>query len=401
MTNLNNDIRNYMFTASSISLSRIATAIFYISILWISFTYTHSPIYTGIADGLVTLPLFFSFAVGTFVDNSAHKKFIAILFSLIRACSAIPLLFTFFLSQKAFLIIFLFLFAFSVGLTSDFINSVRAVWIKKFLKEGEKIKRYRAFSNIAYNISEGVGYILVGFLITIGVTFTLIFILFIYLISTIPISLIKVNEESKRRQQNTGVRKLRDSLNFLRKTPIVLFLFTEGFLINFVFGMFGVLTTVMVVRIFRLSALYLSIIYLILTLGISFGSFLERKEGVPRLDRVLWSIAVLAVMLIAISYITQFVYIFLPMFIIGISIGLSEIIIFSGIQNNVPEEITGTIQGYYNSLATGLTFLSAPITGILVQFTGYHNTFLLISLSSLLIIFIIIWRRITINAHND
>ena len=106
-------------------------------------------------------------------------------------------------------------------------------------------------------------------------------------------------------------------------------------------------------------------------------------------------------MLIAISYITQFVYIFLPMFIIGISIGLSEIIIFSGIQNNVPEEITGTIQGYYNSLATGLTFLSAPITGILVQFTGYHNTFLLISLSSLLIIFIIIWRRITINAHND
>ena len=255
MTNLYSDIRNYILTASSISLSRIATAIFYISILWISFTVTHSSIYTVIADGLVTLPLFFSFPVGTLVDNISYKKFIAILFSLIRACSVIPLLFAYFLSQQAFFIIFLFLFAFSVGLTSDFINSVRAVWIKKFLREGEKIKRYRAFSNIAYNISEGVGYILVGFLITVGVTFTLTFILFIYLISTIPISLIKVNDESKRREQNTGVRKLRGSLNFLRKTPIVLFLFTEGFLINFIFGMFGVLTTVMVVRIFRLSVL--------------------------------------------------------------------------------------------------------------------------------------------------
>ncbi|MCI2413100.1 MFS transporter [Ferroplasma acidiphilum] len=390
-----------MFTASSISLSRIATAIFYISILWVSFTVTHSPVYTGIADGLVTLPLFLSFAVGSFVDNSIHKKFIAILFSLIRACSVVPLLFTFLFNQKAFLIIFLFLFAFSVGLTSDFINSVRAVWIKKFLKEGEKVKRYRAFSNILYNISEGLGYILVGFLISTGVTFTLIFVLLIYLTSTIPISLIKVYEEPKRHQLKAGARKLSDPLNFIRKSPIVLVLFTEGFLVNFIFGMFGVLTTVMVVRIFQLPALYLSVIYLILTLGISIGSFLERKEGFPRLNRVFWSIAVLAVMLIALSYITQFIYVLLPMFIIGISIGVSEIIIFSGIQNNVPEEITGTIQGYYNSLATGLTFLSAPITGILVQFTGYHNTFFLISTFSLAIILIIIWRRTITHVHRN
>ncbi|MHB8395581.1 MAG: hypothetical protein ACYDAZ_00015 [Thermoplasmataceae archaeon] len=69
---------------------------------------------------------------------------------------------------------------------------------------------------------------------------------------------------------------------------------------------------------------------------------------------VTWSIAVLAVMLIALSYITQFVYVLLSMLIIGISIGVSEIVIFSGIQNNVPEEITGTIQSYYNGLASGL-----------------------------------------------
>lgn len=72
-----------------------------------------------------------------------------------------------------------------------------------------------------------------------------------------------------------------------------------------------------------------------------------------------------------------------------------------GIQNNVPEEITGTIQGYYNSLATGLTFLSAPITGILVQFTGYHNTFFLISTFSLAIILIIIWRRTITHVHRN
>ena len=74
------------------------------------------------------------------------------------------------------------------------------------------------------------------------------------------------------------------------------------------------------------------------------------------------SISVLAVMLLAIGYITQFVYILISMTIIGRCMGLSEIIIFYGTQNNVPEEITGSIQRSHNSFATGLTFLSVHIT---------------------------------------
>lgn len=138
----------------------------------------------------------------------------------------------------------------------------------------------------------------------------------------------------------------------------------------------------MVVRFFDLSALYLSLIFIVITIGISFGSFLERGEGTARFERGSISIFVIALMFLTIRFLQNFFLILLPVFVIGASIGVGEIVIFSSIQNNVEEEITGTVQGAFNSLSTGVTFISGPIIGGVISLVGYLNSYFILFIST-------------------
>lgn len=196
MVKLETDIKNYLGVATSIALSRVSILIFYISILWMTFILTHSTILTGFADGLVTIPLILSFVVGNFVDNSVNKKRVAIVASIVRGLFVVPLAVSYYASNEEFIVISIMVLSFSVGLTSDFVNSVRAIWIKRFLKDKNKVKSYRAYSNIFYNIAEGTGYVLSGVLIVDGVSLTLLALIFAFELSTIPIIFIKTKDES-------------------------------------------------------------------------------------------------------------------------------------------------------------------------------------------------------------
>ncbi len=396
MVNFETDVKNYLGVATSIALSRVSISIFYISILWMTFILTHSTILTGFADGLVTIPLILSFVVGNIVDKSVNKKRVAIVASIVRGLFVVPLAVSYYTSNKEFIVISIMVLSFSVGLTSDFVNSVRAIWIKRFLKDKNKVKRYRAYSNIFYNIAEGTGYVLSGILIVDGVSLTLLTLIFAFELTTIPIIFIKTKDESNKFSEvYTAKQDMSSVFRKVKKTPIVIALFAEGFLLNFVYGTFGVISTFMVIKFFDLSALYLSLIFIVITIGISFGSFLERGEGTARFERAGISIFVIALMFLAIRFLQNFFLILLPIFIIGTSIGVGEIVIFSSIQNNVEEEITGTVQGAFNSLSTGVTFISGPIIGGVISLVGYLNSYFILFISTaILSSFLLLFTRV-------
>ena len=361
-----------------------------------TFILTHSTILTGFADGLVTIPLILSFVVGNIVDKSVNKKRVAIVASIVRGLFVVPLAVSYYTSNKEFIVISIMVLSFSVGLTSDFVNSVRAIWIKRFLKDKNKVKRYRAYSNIFYNIAEGTGYVLSGILIVDGVSLTLLTLIFAFELTTIPIIFIKTKDESNKFSEvYTAKQDMSSVFRKVKKTPIVIALFAEGFLLNFVYGTFGVISTFMVIKFFDLSALYLSLIFIVITIGISFGSFLERGEGTARFERAGISIFVIALMFLAIRFLQNFFLILLPIFIIGTSIGVGEIVIFSSIQNNVEEEITGTVQGAFNSLSTGVTFISGPIIGGVISLVGYLNSYFILFISTaILSSFLLLFTRV-------
>lgn len=393
MIQLETEIKNYLGVATSIALSRVSISIFYISILWLTFVLTHSIIITGFADGLVTIPLILSFLVGNIIDKGVNKKRIAIIASVVRGLFVVPLATFYYLSDTEFIVISIMVLSFSVGLTSDFVNSVRAIWIKRFLKDKSKVKKYRAYSNIFYNVAEGIGYVLSGVLIVNGVSLTLLTLIFAFELSTVPIIFIKTKDESKELNgENTPKLGMTYVYRSVKKTPVVFALFAEGFLLNFVYGTFGVISTFMVVNFFDLSALYLSLVFIVITIGISFGSFLERGEGSAKIEKAAISIFVIALMFLAIRFLQNFLLILIPVFVIGASIGVGEIVIFSSIQNNVEEEITGTVQGAFNSLSTGVTFISGPLIGGVISIVGYLNSYVVLFtssaiLSSLLLLF--------------
>ena len=64
--------RDYKLMVANVALSRFGTSAFDLMILWVLLRLTSSPFLAGLGEGMLSLPLFFSFLLGAVVDRSSH-----------------------------------------------------------------------------------------------------------------------------------------------------------------------------------------------------------------------------------------------------------------------------------------------------------------------------------------
>ncbi len=117
---LTHDFRLVILNAG---LSRMGVMAYGIVVLWVTLALTHSTVITGLADGMVSLPLFASFIVGAYVDRSPRKKSLGAVAGIARP-AAIGILFIALLVHSVLLIALLFVLGVAVIIGSVLASKV-------------------------------------------------------------------------------------------------------------------------------------------------------------------------------------------------------------------------------------------------------------------------------------
>lgn len=378
-----NNYKNFQYSIINSGLSRLGFSIFNLSTIWIILYITHSPLLSGIADGLMSAPLFLSFIVGAYIDKFTKKKILSYISSVIRSLSIIFIIIAVYLNNDLMIIITIYLAAFIIGFTSDILNSIRSVWLKQFLTE-DQYKKGVGLSNSVYSLAEGIGYILSGLLLTLGLIGVFSAITIIFIISIIPLLMIKVQE--KKLPESFEIKSsIKEGIIYIIKTNVLWQVMIIAFLGNFIFGMGGIIFVSLVQIVYKVSAVYVSLIFVSIIGGIVFGSILGPKIKGKAGKISIFSYVLLGMLLSSVYFIRNIYLIFIPSILIGIIIGIINVLLGSNIFKIIPEHLVARVQGAFSTFSVAIVSLSGFIGGALAQFIGILNTFLFLGL---LIVFI-------------
>jgi len=253
---------NFKLLLLNSGLSRTGFAAFNLIIIWIMLKETGSPLISGLSDGLISLPLLFSFIVGAYLDKQMKVKHIGILAGLIRSLSLLGLVYAF-LIQNVFLIVAFGLFSsFILGFTSDVINSMRSLLTKLFLGETQ-YKTGSSLSNTVYSLSEAVGYSISGVLLTFGYLNSINIIFIIFILAVIPIILLKEKERIDVTDTKLN-ESIKQGLRFILNEKLLKEKLLLGFIVNFLFGAMALFLISLIHLKLNLSPLFVSMVFLML-----------------------------------------------------------------------------------------------------------------------------------------
>ncbi len=369
-----------MFLISNTGLSRLGTSAFSAIVLWVTLALTNSPMLTGLVDGTTSLPLFLSFIVGSYIDQSRKKRALAISSSIIRPLSiAIAILAL--VSGNLFAIIAsLFFTAFMIGFTSDVLNSIRSSWTKMILSE-EEFKRGTSLLETSGSIAIAVGSGVSGVMLLFGFPEAFGLLILIFVAALLPVFFIKTKEDSQ--VQSSGERKstkesMLEGLSFIRNTRPVVQMIVLTLFANFLFGTTGVILTALVQKIFELPASYFGALFAVLSVAMIIGSLISSKVRgtVGRLASITFLVIGASLAAIAVS---RSIYLdFALMFAIGLMIGIINVIAGTAFLKMVPGDMIARVMGSLNTFALGITFVSGAIGGTLIFLTSVTDALIIV-----------------------
>ena len=367
--------KNFKLTVSNLAISRVGTSAFSLMILWITLQLTHIPAIAGLADGMFTLPLFFSFFVGSFVDRSRNKKMVAIIASVLRSVSIFLLFIAVSTHVLAVIVFFIFLCVVIMGFTSDISNSVRAIWEKVFLKEEEYQKGSAWMMGIG-SLAEMAGFITSGIFIYIGFLRGISALFVVLAASIIPI--IFIIQKPDQRERQSVKSDMKEGLKFLKETKILQQMIFLMIIANLAVAMMGIAFTVLVEEIFKLNSVYFSIVFVLVSLGIVLGSIpgskVKGKLGVIIIPLLI----VTGAMFASIAFLHSIYLTYIPVVIIGFCVGMINPPAESVLIKRIPEEMMARTIGIVNTMGVSVTFFSGTIGGLIIQFTSIFYLFLII-----------------------
>ncbi|MGC8515684.1 MAG: MFS transporter [Thermoplasmata archaeon] len=369
--------RNFRLLVATGGISRTGVAGFQIAVLWIALLITGSSILAGLADGMAVLPLLFSFAFGAYVDRLSSKKSLALVVSAARVFSIFALFIALLVDNLIIEALSIYFVAFVIGLSTDVMNSISASWSKQFLTETQ----YQSGVSLSQSlgaVAEGLGYAISGVFLILGLNFAIYSFAIIFAVAIIPIILMKDEKTasiSTEKDMNSSIRK---GLEYVFKDKRLRGLVIIILAINLAFGTLGIFMAYLIQDQFKLSAIYFTTLALSLTIGVIFGSVVgsaaKGKLG-------LYSIATILPigLLIFLVGILKSVYPdFAIISVIGILIGVINVVINTAIIKIVDQEMMGRVSGVIKTFGVSLTFLSGTIGGILIQVLTLQGSFYLI-----------------------
>ncbi len=369
-------IKNFKMLIIHAGFGRYGFSSFDLVIIWVVLFLTHSPFLSGLADGMLSFPLFLSFFVGAYIDRTSKKKQLAILSGFARALSMLMIFVGIILRNEFLIILFIFLSAFLIGFTSDVLNSIRASWTKEFLDQ-RLYKAGTSAQSSVYSAAEGAGYISAGILISFGLAGSFLALFLVFSISIIPLIMI-TNLKKVDIEDEEILLKVKEGIKFIKSNAALSQIMLITFIGNFVLGMGGVIFAVLVQMQFHMSSFYFSLIFGFLLLGIVFGSTLARSIS-GRLGTIfLFTFLVIGFSLVSIYFINIIMLILVPAFIIGITTGILNVAAGSALLKIIPQDLMARVEGAFSTFSVGVVAFSGMIGGTIVQLVGYSYSFILL-----------------------
>lgn len=366
--------RNFKLLVATGAISRTGVAGFQIAVLWIALLLTRSSILAGLADGMAVLPLIFSFVFGAYVDRQASKKWLALLVSITRVLSIFALFISLFIDNLLVKTLSIYFVAFVVGLSTDIMDSTSASWSKQFLDDSQ-YKSGTSLSQSLGALAEALGYALSGVFLILGLRFAVYSFAIVFAIAIIPILRIK-NERTANISTENGINSsIRKGLNYVFKDRRLRALAIIILAINLAFGTIGIFMAYLIQDQFGLSAIYFTMLGVSLALGVIFGSAMGSLARGKVGTYTIFTITPIGGLLFLVG-ISSSVYLDYAMIaVIGILIGVINVVINTAIIKTVDREMMGRVSGTIKTLGVSLTFFSGAIGGVLIQLLTLQGGF--------------------------
>ncbi|WCF06797.1 MFS transporter [Paenibacillus thiaminolyticus] len=263
---------------------------------------------------------------------------------------------------------FLIVVSFLFGILNAFSGPAYSSMITSLI-DSDDLQRANALLRMANQYSLIVGPLL-GSALIISLGFTGVFLssLAVLLISSLLLNLVRLPLQGVDERSTTPWEDFRSSLEYIRMDRILPILMALGFIMNFfIAGPMGVLIPIMARDILDGNAFVLALLELSLGSGIILGSLaVSVKKTFIRPGFVILSSLILVVLAYgALGFVYQLVFAMCNIFIIGFSIQLANIPLFTYIQTNTEPRMLGRVMGIFLSAVTGLTPLSLALISYL------------------------------------
>lgn len=358
-------------------IARTGSSAFSIAIVWIALTVTGSPIIAGFADSMFSLPLFFSFVFGAYVDNLGTKRNFAVLSSSARALSILILFVPIFLDSPLVRVIAIFSVSFLLGMTSDILNSIRSSWAKQFLTE-DQYKKGTSLLETATSMAQSVGYAISGILLSFGIVSTVYALTIIFAVSTIPLISIMDHVDTPLPEKESLGSSMASGLKYIGDSGALKGIIVVMLFVNLAFGSVGIFFAYLVNHSFHLSAIYYGFLFLAVTMGLIVGSIAGAgiKGKIGFYNAVF--ISLIGASLTSMAFIGSIYPDYALTFTIGVMIGMVNVISQTGILKMVKQEMIARVYGAFSTFGLGITFLSGGIGGLLIEYITLKWSFVLI-----------------------
>lgn len=378
----------FKFLVAEMGVSRLGVSAFDLMIIWILLHFTGSPVLAGLGDGALSLPLAASFFVGAAVDRLRRRKLIAIAASTARAAALMPLLLAIAVGSSMGVVAASYAAAFLIGFTSDVLNSVRGVWSKELLGEGE----YKAGSG-AYNavgsLAEALGFGVPGLLLGLGYAYSMAILAAVLASSLIPLAAVRAPPGSS--SSMDAAASVREGVRFIGESAFLRELIVVGLIVNLVFGMSGVLFTDLIQVRFDMPPIYMSMLLFTIMTGSIAGS-----AAAPRVKGSIGAIGAacmtsIGLAAIAIGASNNVFLDVVPAAVIGVGLGVVNVAVSAAMLKAIPRGMMARAQGAFNTFALTATFASGAVGGLLISAVTLRGAFLL--LGAVLILVNLLWLR--------
>jgi DHA3 family macrolide efflux protein-like MFS transporter len=372
--------RSFKLTVLNSGISRFGLSAFNLMIIWVILYETKNAFLAGLGDGILSLPLFLSFLVGAYVDRTRSKKELAVAAGLVRAFFLSSILFGFYLHNVIVILLSIYSSGFILGFTSDVLNSIRASWTKEFLTR-EQYKHGSSVQSVAVSVAEGIGYLSSGIFLAFGFYNSFLVILLVFLISILPVIFVR---SSAKPEVKSTTDSAREGLNFIRGSKPVWQMMSIALIVNMMFGMGGIIFISLVQLKLHLQSYYASVIFSALIGGMIFGSFIAPKLKGKLGNISLIMFVVMGFLTVSIAFIDNVFIILVPVVLIGIIMGILNVLLSSALLKIVPRELMGRVSGAFNTFSLATTFFSGMVGGAIIELTSVSFSLIIVGAGVLL-----------------
>jgi MFS family permease len=374
-------IKSFLLMLTSEILSQVAFNMQHFVLIFIIYGLTHSnTAVSGMILSFMIPAVLFSVISGVYVDRWNKKK-VLLVTHLIRAVLILP-----FLIPNLHLG-FIYALTFLIALTTQFYIPAEYSIIPKLVPQKLIVPANAIFSFGIFGIILA-GYILSGpTLLLIGRTYTITLLIFLFLISAMIVSFIKMRSEKKEivgdssfvpRRNSSLIKEAKEVFIFIRKARKVMHALIMITLAQAVIFIFAVLAPGYVSTILRAPIESLSVTLIApAAVGLGIGAFIfgskgkkARHELVSAIGFLIVGIVFVLMPLLSHADVNLLYTIVFMAFLVGFGISFVFIPSNSTIQVETSEEMRGRMYGLLSSLTGAVSFLPVILAGGLADLLG-------------------------------